>query len=212
MQRYVTLNEDNNTIKQISDTQFEGSVMVFVDPSKESTFIHSPFLCWVEQKDGNNILHIPEDAPAPSYEQKIEDFKKRIAELESNDTKHTSQLQEAEQKLKASTMSSAQLAQQLMAMQNQNGLLTSKINQLIDLNQKVNDQLNEANKEKDEANKEKDEAKSDEANKEKSSENPNTEKHDNTTVEKQTEQANGTKDEAQNNQQTPAQPNSYSVR
>lgn len=128
MFRYVTLT-DKNTIDKVSDTKFDGSVQVWVANNDLSTFLNTPWLCWVEQNpDGSYLLHVPADAPRPAYEEQIEGFKTQLANLEANDAALKEQLESANQINKA-------LVSQIQSVQNQNIQMSAQISALTASNQ-----------------------------------------------------------------------------
>lgn len=138
MFRYVTLTE-NNTIDKESANEFDGSVKVYVTDSVLSTYLNTPWLCWVEKNaDGTYLLHVPDDAPRPSYEQKIADFENTLSTLQTNDTNLKAQLDDSQKKNQA-------LVAQIREMQAQNSLLSAQVAQLSADDKAKEDALNSAN-------------------------------------------------------------------
>lgn len=138
MFRYVTLTS-NNTIDKESENQFDGSVKVWVSNDVLSTFLNSPWLCWVEKNnDGTYLLHVPNDAPRPSYEQKIAEFTSQLATLQQNDTTLKASLDEETKKNQA-------LVTQIREMQAQNSLLSAQVAQLSADDQAKSSALDSAN-------------------------------------------------------------------
>lgn len=127
MIRYVTFN-DNKTIDKESASQFDGSVPVFVADNVLSTYLNSPWLCWGEENsDGTYLLHVPEDAPRPSYEQKIADFTNELATLKQNDTDLSTQLDQAKTDLENANKKNQALIAQIREIQAQNSIVTAQL-------------------------------------------------------------------------------------
>lgn len=138
MFRYVTLT-DKNTIDKESPNQFDGSVQVWIADNDLSTFLNTPWLCWVEKNsDGSYLLHVPADAPRPVYEQKIADFTSQLATLQQNDTTLKASLDDATKKNQA-------LVAQIKEMQAQNSLLSAQVAQLSADDQAKSSALDSAN-------------------------------------------------------------------
>lgn len=138
MFRYVTLT-DKNTIDKESASQFDGSVQVWIADNLLSTFLNTPWLCWVEKNaDGTYLLHVPSDAPRPDYEQKIADFTSQLATLQQNDTTLKASLDDATKKNQA-------LVAQIREMQAQNSLLSAQVAQLSADDQAKSSALDSAN-------------------------------------------------------------------
>lgn len=138
MFRYVTLT-DKNTIDKESAEPFEGAVQVWVTPTDLSTFLNTPWLCWVERNpDGSYLLHIPADAPRPSYEAQIEDFKAQLTDLQKHDTQLQAQLDDATKKNQA-------LIAQIRTMQAQNQTMSIQLASLSADDQQKSAALDSAN-------------------------------------------------------------------
>lgn len=138
MFRYVTLT-DKNTIDKESAESFEGGIQVWVSNDVLSTFLNTPWLCWVERNaDGSYLLHVPADAPRPEYEQKIADFTSQLATLQQNDTALKASLDDATKKNQA-------LVAQIREMQAQNSLLSAQVAQLSSDDQAKSSALDSAN-------------------------------------------------------------------
>lgn len=135
---YVLLN-DNKTVKAISDVAIDGYTRVFVSEFQKSTLMNSPFLCWVDKNEsGVDVLHVPEDAPQPSYEQKIEQFKKQLAGL--------NEVQEA---LDKSEQQNKVLVTQLREGQDQINALAKELTALTVDDKAKSDELNKEKQDED---------------------------------------------------------------
>lgn len=138
MFRYITVTS-NGTVGQISATEFENGIKVFIPDNYVSTFMNTPWLCWVDKDDsGNYIIHVPADAPRPTYEQSIKEFEDQLNELQNSATNFKSQL-DAEQKKNQA------LIAQIRAMQAQNQSIATQLAALSADDQAKTDALNSAN-------------------------------------------------------------------
>lgn len=139
MFRYVTLN-DNNTIDKESANDFDGAVKVWVADEKLSTYLYTPYLCWVEKVNDSYVIHIPDDAPRPPYEQKIEGFKNDIATLKKAGEDLKAELETAQKQLEDSVAHNKALVAQMRAMQNQNIIFAQQLS-AITAESKKKDQI-----------------------------------------------------------------------
>lgn len=138
MFRYVTLT-DKNTIDKVSDNPFEGAVQVWISDTDLSTFLNTPYLCWVEKNaDGSYLLHIPDDAPRPAYEQKIADFQSQLTTLSQTSTTIKAQLDAEIKKNQA-------LIAQIRTMQAQNQAMSIQLASISADDQQKSAALDSAN-------------------------------------------------------------------
>lgn len=145
MIRYVTF-KDNKTIDKESAEQFDGSVPVYVADNVLSTYLNTPWLCWGEENsDGTYLLHVPEDAPRPTYEQKIADFTNELATLKQNDADLSSQLDKAQQDLATANKKNQALIAQVREMQAQAGIVSAQLASLSADDQAKSAALDSAN-------------------------------------------------------------------
>lgn len=141
MFRYVTLNE-NNTIDKESANQFDGSIKVWVADDKLSTYLYTPYLCWVEKVNDSYVIHIPDDAPRPPYELKIEGFKNDIATLKQTGEDLKTQLDDAKKQLQDSLAHNQALVAQMKAMQSQTIVFAQELSKITADNKKKDEIIN----------------------------------------------------------------------
>lgn len=141
MFRYVTLNE-NNTIDKESANDFDGAVKVWVADEKLSTYLYTPYLCWVEKVNDSYVIHIPDDAPRPPYEQKIEGFKNDIATLKQAGEDLKAQLETAQKQLDDSVAHNKAVVAQMKAMQSQNIIFAQELSRITEENKKKDQVIN----------------------------------------------------------------------
>lgn len=138
MFRYITLTS-NNTVDKISANQFDGSVQVWISENDLSTFLNTPWLCWVEKNsDGTYLIHIPNDAPRPAYEAQIANFKTQLEALQNNATDLQAQVD-------AESKKNTALIAQLKAVQTQNQQMSVQLAALSADDQKKSADLDSAN-------------------------------------------------------------------
>lgn len=129
MFRYVTLNS-NSTIDKESANPFDGAIKIYVSEDKMSTYLYTPYLCWVEKVNDTYVIHIPDDAPRPTYEQRIEKFKEEIESIKEKNGSLSDELNSTKEQLKDSIKNSNALVTQLKSVQSQNMIFAQQLSML----------------------------------------------------------------------------------